>query len=227
MGSVLRAVANAGVNFLGSKLFGGGSRVNPNSFAAPTPSINAGGFKGSGGDIRVTPERAALTGQLAGQFVGQADRLSALVGPGLANLRQVRLNQIDDAARRAIGNLRDNLQRRRVFGSSFANDALARAELEAGRQRAAAEAQTFQDAITLDQQESDLRRRAIVAQLSDLDAAANIGLELSGRASTVLQQNAALRAQIATANAQGAGQFAGQNIQPIANSVGNLVRGAF
>lgn len=224
-GGIIGGLAKAGLSLGASKLFGGnrGETFTP----APLPSINAGGFRGEGGRIRITPERAALTNQLSGLFTGQADRISELVGPGLEGLRSVRLNQINDAARRSIGNLRENLQRRRVIGSSFGQDALARAELEAGRERSRAEAQTFLEGIQFIEQESNLRRQAVDAQLSDLNAAADIGLALSGRASTQLQQNATIKAELAAKEARASGQFFGQISRPVINSIGDAVGGFF
>ena len=69
--------------------------------------------------------------------------LRGSVAPGYSQLREARLNAIEDARSRTVGNLRDSLARRRVSGSSFANDDLARTEAEFGRASSEAEAQSF------------------------------------------------------------------------------------
>lgn len=79
------------------------------------------------------------------------DPLSALPNPyeatkiTLAGSRAA----LESSRRRAIGNLRDNLQRRRVLGSSFGQDALTRAEAEFGLQEAQIAEQ--EDLISLDE----------------------------------------------------------------------------
>lgn len=63
--------------------------------------------------------------------------------PGFGRLSEERQQAIRDARDEAIGNLRESLSRRRVLGSSFADDAVTRAELAFGREAGLAAAETF------------------------------------------------------------------------------------
>lgn len=108
---------------------------------------------GAGPEFEALRERlrtgvAALRAQNAADTTGLLDRnaretaaIRDRIAPGMSELRRVRLQEIEDARNRAVGNLRENMQQRRVLGSSFGQDALARAELEFGgaKERAAAE----------------------------------------------------------------------------------------
>lgn len=60
--------------------------------------------------------------------------------PGFGALTEARVRAIQDARGKAIGNLRENLGRRRVLGSSFAEAAQAQAEREFGQAEAEARA---------------------------------------------------------------------------------------
>lgn len=63
--------------------------------------------------------------------------------PGFGRLSKERQQAIRDARDEAVGNLRESLSRRRVLGSSFADDAVARTELAFGREAGLAAAETF------------------------------------------------------------------------------------
>jgi len=112
--------------------------------------IRSGGFNFDTRDPSVirggaTPERQGLVSNLSGLFKTQASELGdlkSLVRPGFSQLRtalggvqQARLGQVDTSRERAIGDLRENLSRRRVLGSSFGQDALSRADAEFSQQR--------------------------------------------------------------------------------------------
>lgn len=80
------------------------------------------------------------------RFLGLYDDVGALretVTPGYSHLRDRRLEAVELARTKGMGDLRDSLARRRVAGSSFANDSISRAEAEYGKLRSDTEAQTF------------------------------------------------------------------------------------
>lgn len=235
--SVISAVAPAaistGLNFLGSKLFGGKEKP----FVPPPPTgINAGGLSSSmsGGNLNVTasPERLGLVGNVADSFGRLGDELGILrgaVAPGISTLRASRLAEIEDARNRSIGDLRENLQRRRIFGSSFGNDAIARAESEfAGqRERVAAEStlQELEATNNLVNQQFNAQRGQFQTFLDEMNLQANIAAGLAGKATDTMAANARLQAQLNMLEAQGAGKFFGQTFGPLANSIGNSVGG--
>jgi hypothetical protein len=154
--------------------------------------------------IQSSAERAGLVSSIADQFLKQAgltSDLRAKVAPGFSDLRAARLQEIENSRRAAIGNLRDNLARRRVLGSSFASDAETRAEIEFAQERDKVAAETFLQELDLSNkliaQEFDLTRQSFGTKLSELNLQADVAAGLTAQASQVLQQSAALRAQLA------------------------------
>jgi hypothetical protein len=188
LGTILGGIATAGASAIGSKLFGGSSKVKF------TPaSINAGGLSGSGGSITESPERQGLVSSVASTYAPEADIFKGLresVAPGMSALRAARLAEVENARSRAIGNLRDNLQRRRVLGSSFGQDAVNRGEAEFSNQAQQVEADSFlqelEQTSNLTQQEYDARRGEFQTYLDDLNLQAEVGTQLASGATAQL-----------------------------------------
>lgn len=237
------AGATAGVNFGLSKLFGGksGSSSVPLQSFAPT-GINAGGLSTSmaNGNLSVAPsaERAALVGNAARLFREQADAVGGLrasVAPGVSALRASRLGEVDAARSVAIGNLRDNLARRRIQGSSFGQDALIRAEAEFAGERDRVAAESFMAELEATQQfinqEFALRRSEFQTGLDELNLHADIATKLSAKATDALAQNARTLSVLNAQEAAAAGKFFGQTFQPVADAfgkgAGSLFKSAF
>lgn len=230
--SLIAPVVGAGVSFGLNKLFapGGGDTSGPISNFRPT-GFNAGGlsagFDGTNFNVSPSAERLGMVGGVANTFGGAADAFSALrarVAPGISELRANRLNEIENARTRSIGDLRDNLQRRRVLGSSFGTDAIARAENEFGgaRERVAAESTLQELELTqqFTQQEFAARRQQFQTGLDELNLEANIASGLTGKATDTLGQNARLLSQLNMLEAQNAGRFFGQTFGPAISSIG-------
>ena len=159
-----------------SGLLGGGKQVTAPIQNFQPIGIQAGGFDltKQGNNIvgGSTAQRLGLVGDLSGAFGRQAGELSALkarVAPGfsdirsrlgasLAATRQARLSSIGDARQRALGDLRENLSRRRILGSSFGQDALSRGEAEFARQE--------QDVLAdVGQREAELQAQTTLQEL--------------------------------------------------------------
>jgi hypothetical protein len=229
IGPILGALIGTGIkvggNLLASKLSG-----NPSSGLnqAGLPTFGAGGLRGAQDPdgtfrVRADGDRQALVGGIASTFPEQAGLIRGLrgsVAPGFSALREARLGSLDSARRRTIGNLRDNLQRRRIGGSSFAGDAIARAEREfAGDE---VEAITFLQELELTNnlinQEFEVARGEFEAQLGELNLQAEIATKIAGQATAQLGANARLKAELAAKSAQGTGKFFG-------NIAGDLTKG--
>lgn len=54
----------------------------------------------------------------------------ARFGEGFSEFRQARLQEVENARARTVGNLRSQLGRRGILGASFAGDAITRTELD-------------------------------------------------------------------------------------------------
>lgn len=229
---LLPAVASAATSFGLSKLFGGKEEKPQAPIQQFKPTgINAGGLSSSivGDNLRITPsaERLGLVNNLAGGFTGEADALAGLrgrVAPGFSDLRTSRLAQIENARQNAIGNLRENLARRRVQGSSFGQDALTRAELEFGKAKEQTAAESFLQELDatnqLIQQEFAARRGAFQTGLNDLNLQADVATKLASNASSQLGANARLEAELNAKEQAAKGKFFGENvISPISKAV--------
>lgn len=150
-------------------------------------------------------------------------KLSSLEGtitPGSSLVRKARLAQIENARNQAVGNLRDNLARRRVLGSSFGADALARTESEFAQQKSNAEAQSFLEEYQLN---TDLLNReigtvmtGIQKDLAELSAQTGLSLNFAQIGAQMTQASAALAQQQAQAQTDFWTGLAGFAIAPIA-----------
>lgn len=235
-GAAITAGANYGVN----KLFGGkkGEAQAPlTNFRMP--GFTAGGLSAtpdaSGNySVSASPERLGLVDATAGLFGKQADELGAMrgrVAPGVSDLRAARLAEVDNARSAAIGNLRENLQRRRVLGSSFGQDTLARAENEFGQAKDRVAAESFLQELELTnqliQQEYEAGRNQYQTSLNELNLQADVGAKLAAGASTQLGANARFLADLNAKEAAGAGKFFGETFQPVAKAAGNYISSFF
>lgn len=143
-----------------------------------------------------------ITG-LGSAFNNQATQLGGMrdqLAPGFGAITQAAVSNLENRRRSAIGNLRENLQRRRVLGSSFAADALARTEAEFAQQEAAIRAQTKMQEIgsniDLINQEAQARANAFNVQLQQLNLEAQIATQISTGVSAISAQNAQIRSQL-------------------------------
>jgi len=240
LGTIASLVAapliSAGVSYGASKLFGGGG--SSGSTSAPLQNFKPSGFNAGGlgtsfgadGNLTITPTAERLGavrglqdvfGNLAGELGGQR----GLVAPGASALRASRLGEVESARASAIGNLRENLQRRRVLGSSFGADALSRAEAEFGQQKERVAAESFLQEFELtnqliNQQFGALRGQAQTG-LDELNLQADIAAKLSGAATGALAANARTLSELNAKEAAGQGKFFGDLIQPVAKGIGD------
>lgn len=247
------------VSYGASRLFGGGSSGSNANVTAPVQNFRPTGFAGGGlnatydpaGNLTVAPtsDRLGYTNTISagfGQLANELGGLRSRVQPGVGELSRARLAEVDAASAArlrelqnsrtaAIGNLSENLARRRVLGSSFGQDALSRAESEfaqqrervqaeagAQRDRIAAESflQEFELTNNLINQQYEASRRQFQTQLDELNLQADVASKLSATASKSMADNAQFLAALNARQATAAGQFFGQQVQPIAQGIG-------
>lgn len=236
------AAATAAISWGANKLTSGGGGSGGNSGSAPLQnfkptSFNAGGLSSSmsGDTLNITPtaQRLGIVGGLQNTFGELASELGgqrARVAPGISELRAQRLGEVENARQQSIGNLRENLQRRRVLGSSFGADALTRAESEfAGQKdRVAAESflQEFEMTNQLIGQQFAAKRGQFQTGLDDLNFQADLAAKLSSGATNAMAGNAKALAELNAKEAAGQGQFMGQLIQPVAAAGGKAIAGS-
>lgn len=217
---------------LGGTLLGGGlgalfgESVDPLAQRVqnrPAATINAGGLTSSfntltnqftvGSNARrqgLVSDRASLFGQQGREYGG----LVGQVTPGFGRLTQARVQAVQNARRRSLGDLRENLARRRIGGSSFAADAVTRAEAEFAQQEAEVRAQSFLEELQL---KSDLLDRQFTAArgefetyLNELNLQTEVALKLSQGANAVLSANEQFAAELMAREVASDNAFYGQ-----------------
>ena len=197
-----------------SRGFFGPQRKSVNEISALLNfDINTPGFNlssqliGDGSRRQVTLERTGTVPQTAfaerfPRALGDLDTLRSLVAPGSSRLREARLADIANARSRSIGNLRDNLARRRVLGSSFGNDALVRADREFAELEAAVEAETtfqeIQGTLAIIGEEQTLIGEARDRELQEFQVASGVALNIQ----KLVDDNARIRAAAVAADEQ-------------------------
>lgn len=175
-------------------------------------NVNAGGlsssFKNNTLKVGSSIGRQKLVGNISATFGQQAGLLAGLrarVAPGASDLRAARLAEVENARQSAVGNLRENLARRRVLGSSFAGDALNRAELQFGQEKDKVAAESFMQELDLTHkligEEFDARRGQFQTKLGEMNIQADLATKLSSDATNVMTASAQLRAQLAAQEA--------------------------
>lgn len=232
LGTLLGAAASGAASWGLGKLFGGGDEKT--SIAPVSAGINAGGLSGVNGTLSADANRTGLVQNVAGQFGNQADALGGLrarLTPGFSDLRTARLAEVENARTNAIGNLRENMARRRVLGSSFGQDALTRAEVEFGQQKdkVAAESllQEIEGTQMLINQEFEARRGQYQTGLDELNLQADIATKLAASATAQMGANARLEADLKSKEKAGEGKFFGQAFGPVASELGKGVSSFF
>ncbi len=141
------------------------------------------------GRITVTPtqKRLSLVGNLSKTLSDTAGRFKSLgdkVRPGFSEFRKAGLENLRGQRRRVVGDLRQNLARRRIAGSSFASDAVSRAEAEFQQREDEFTSQTFLQEIDtqakLIQTETEFARASIETALAELNLETEVALQLTG-----------------------------------------------
>jgi len=155
--------------------------------------------------IQRTPELQGILSGIGGAYTTQADRLAGMlpqVEPGIGKLTQSSLAALENRRRKSIGDLRSNLARRRMAGSSFASDAIARADAEFGQKESQIRSTSFlaelEAKTQLIQQEAVARSKSFAAHLAQTKFEATLGAGLSTGIANLVQQNAQFEAELAS-----------------------------
>ncbi len=217
-------------------LFGGKSssegilqRFRPVGFQSPgaTGSFDAGSNTYS---LLRTPERSAAISSVVSGFNAQSQAMAGLrpqVAPGFGRLTrgiqastQERIAALRGEGRRTVGNIRENLARRRLAGSSFQASEVAAAEAEFARaedtaraESAVAEAQAFISEIGLT---SDLIKEEFGAAvagaetvLRELNFDTSTVASLAGLSSQLINDNLTAQAEARAAQEAAGEDFLG------------------
>lgn len=201
------------------------------------PGFSAGGlsatFNGNTYGVSADPSRLAAVGGVAGTFGQQANALSKIAGqwtPGFSNLRTSLMNSLQNNRTQALGNLRENLSSRRVLGSSFAQDTLARADQEYQQQIEKAQADTFLQELQATQQTNQMQYEAARGQyqtvINEMNLEAGLAADLTAKAGPLLQNVATTQTQLDAAFQANKMQFWAGTGASIGAGIGNIAGSA-
>lgn len=215
------------VGFGISKLLGGG-RKERQAVEALDPSrvvtgFNAGGLTGrrDGMSFNVTASplresRVRGVGNALTRGISDVRGLESRVRPGFGLLSQSIRESFGASRRRALGNARDQFARRRIQGSSFAQDTLARIEAEFAEREAASLAEANLAEIELTNDLMQRRTQMDVARaevfLNELNLQAQLGANFATQVTQTLGSlqttKSNLLADIAASRSEAGGQMA-------------------
>lgn len=211
-------MGNAG-ELMGS-LFEGPQIKTPTSVTALSNPVSlkpvnmtAGGFSSSLNGNRLSvgtnATRQGLVSGLSNTSLNQANLLKGLRGQVMdatTGLRASRLAEVENARKASVSNLRDNLARRRVLGSSFGADAVTRANLEFAQQAdqvtAESKLQEIQMKNDLINQEYQARTSAFNARIGELNLQADMATGLTQQVNQILAMAAQLKQNANVTQAQ-------------------------
>lgn len=141
-----------------------------------------------------------------GDAVGGINALLGQVNPGFGKLTEARVGAIDSARERTTSDLRDSLARRRIAGSSFANDSIARTEAEFGQAEAQARAESFLEELDttakLLDQRFKVQEEVVTKELSQTNFETEQGAKVMADVRQSMRQTQQLMSEIMLAKAQ-------------------------
>lgn len=201
--AIAGGAASGAVSTIGGKLFGGD---RPRVGSAIPREVNLPGLqlRRSGGGFnfnRTAGVQSTLdeVRQLGARRAGEIRSLAGEVRPGFGRLTEARTEALGANRRRTIGNLREQLQRRRVLGSSFGADTISRAESEFAMQEDQIRAESFLQEI---ETQNQLLNQAFEAEASGaLTELQQLGLETQV-AANLTQSLVSARNNVNIANAE-------------------------
>ena len=171
-------------------------------------ALDAGGLQGQlvDGVYTVSPtdsRRADLVSDMQlglGDYANELGALREQLTPGFGALTKARVDRLENQKRKAVGDLRENLARRRLGGSSFAGDAEARVAREYDVPIAEAAAQSFLEELQLSsnllQLESNANISSAKVALDELNAQLNLAAGSSGQLTSAMANLASAQANI-------------------------------
>jgi len=227
VGGVISSVTNKG----SSK---GAGTVNSELAGFDTSGISATPISKSQVGVTTSPLKTRLLQSKSDVFGKQAGELRDLLPTfegGIGSLTEASLKGLDNARTRSIGNLRENLQRRRVLGSSFAQDALARADAEFGQKESEIRASSLLQEADIKQKILSRIHQSEISQaqvfIDNMNLEAEIGTQLASGVSSSLSANARFQAQAELDALADRNAFFAPAIEAVSSKAGDYIGGLF
>jgi len=219
MGGITAGLALGG--FVGDQLFNSGDASdklfgnnipselkNPRLTSFTSPGLNATFQSPEQLNVQrsqgVTDSLAGISSAYQTQ-AGELGALQPLVEPGFGRLTQAGINAVRDSRRASMGDLRQNLQRRRVLGSSFGADDISRTNAEFAKKEYEFGSQAFAQELAMSQDLINSKAQAEAASFAAYIDQANIessyATQLSSGVSSILSNNARIIGDMSNAGA--------------------------
>jgi hypothetical protein len=195
------------------------------------------GYSGKNGQMSATINRS-------GETQGFMDRLLAGLGadegsfrdllsqirPGFGRLSEATQEQLRNQYAKRFGDLRAQLGRRRVEGSSFGNAELARLSLEEEQQARLAKSQALVEELKMTSDvlkaQSDTRNQALTTAFSQIQFEGNMGIQMQNMVMNSMNENTQAQQDLVkmAAGVKMQGALGAGNIQ---GNLSNTVAGSF
>lgn len=185
----------------------------PSGFSSPGLS---GSFSGNNFSVRRGAEVQGNVDRLVSasdQTISDLRGVRADVRPGFGRLTESRVRGIRTAGARVVGNLREELSKRRIAGSSFAAREIASTEAQFAQEEDRVRAESFLQELDATNQligqefQTSIETFDRIAQQLNLET--SIAAEMSGLASQLLQSNLTAQAEARASSEAGAAEFLG------------------
>jgi hypothetical protein len=204
--NVTDAIGLTGSDSITDKLFGNNipnELKNPRLTSFSAPGLDATFASPEQLNLTRSPEIDESLAGISGAFRTQADELGGLkplVEPGFGRLTEAGIRAVRDARRATLGDLRTNLQRRRVRGSSFGADDISRTNAEFAKKENEFASQAFVQELALSQelinQQAQAQANSFLQTLNQSNIESNLAAQLASGVTAVLSNNASLIGQM-------------------------------
>ena len=181
---------------------------NPRVTSFSAPGLNANFTSPTQVDLTRTQETQDALSGISSAFKTQAGELGGLkplVEPGFGRLTEAGIRAVRDARRSSLGDLRQNLSRRRVSGSSFGADDAARTNAEFAKKENEFASQAFVQELALSQElinnQAQAEANSFMQFLSQANIESQFATQLASGVTSVLSNNAALIGQMSNSGA--------------------------
>ncbi|MDH5325328.1 MAG: hypothetical protein OEZ68_02385 [Gammaproteobacteria bacterium] len=205
-----------------ASLFGSGDKPKPfvpKGFSSGGLNVT---MNNGSANVQRTQQLTDLLGSLKSASDLNVSELGSIRGqlkPGFGRLTETGVQSIRNRRRQAIGNIRENLSRRRVLGSSFAQDALSRGEAEFSQQEADFRAKTTLQELNIElaliDAQHKTRQSYYNTMLAQSNFESNIGANVQAGLNNALEAAQRFEAQLAAEEAKGKGQAVGMVVGTI------------
>ena len=183
------------------------AKFSPLGFTTPGANVSAGP---GGFTVGRSPQVGNALSNLNTLSTGAANEfgsLKSMVAPGFGRMTTEGVRAIEDQRRSTVGNLRENLGRRRVLGSSFASDDISRTNAEFAKKDAQFRAETTLQEIQATEQLISKQYETAIQGSQAIIAQGNfeteIGAELSRQYTSVMGDLAKFEASLLREEADG------------------------